>query len=226
MSQKFLSTSSEDIRISPITLDSHGMLLRGMLYLPPEMPSQVVVLCNALWEEGECSRRVLTGLGMHLAACGIAAIRFDYAGTGESGGQDFEADLSIYRANINSVVHWAKDRFQSAAIIAVAIRTGANLLLSIELPSVNDVVLIEPIMDIKRHWRDLRIATMLVCPGVNLDGQLKDSYDQSHYILRHGHRLNPEIKDPQDHPPCPIQVGCILTRSCACPVICLGLAGH
>lgn len=170
-------------------------LLRGMLYEPHASASAVVVLCNALWEEGECSRRVLTGLADYLSRQGIAALRFDYAGTGESTGHDYEVSISDYQRDLATAFAWARNRFPSARLVAIALRSGGNLLASTDLTSqLDSLFLIYPIVDFRKHWRDLRIVTKIVCPGISVDRGWPAPEGEARYVVRCGHRVNSSLE--------------------------------
>ncbi len=191
--------SSDRVKISPVIWEDEGIQLHGMLFLPRIPFSQVAILCNATWEEGECSRRALTGLALQLADTGVAALRFDYAGTGESAGEDFEASLETYRGNIRSAIQWVNGAFSGAAICLVGVRVGANLLATMELPP-HDLVLIAPIAEVRRFWRDQRLATIVVCPGAPLGLIADDSHCPTvRYLLRYGHRLHHRVTEEVRH---------------------------
>jgi alpha-beta hydrolase superfamily lysophospholipase len=63
--------------------------LTGWWHLPPDRrASSVVLICPPLGLEYMNAHRALRTLGESLAACGIAAFRFDYAGTGDSADEE------------------------------------------------------------------------------------------------------------------------------------------
>jgi alpha/beta superfamily hydrolase len=69
--------------------------LFGMLHLPEGRPRHGLVVCHALAEEKLWSHRVFVGLARELANRGMAVLRFDFRGEGES-------DLDFEQAGIAS----------------------------------------------------------------------------------------------------------------------------
>ena len=72
-------------REHPLFFELGNHLLFGMLHLPEDRePRQGVVICHALAEEKLWSHRVFVALARELTKRGIAALRFDFRGEGES----------------------------------------------------------------------------------------------------------------------------------------------
>lgn len=69
----------------------------GYLSLPRQAgpPQQGVVLCNPFGQEAVRSHRMYRVLSERLARAGVACLRFDYLGTGDSDGDDEEVTLKI-----------------------------------------------------------------------------------------------------------------------------------
>lgn len=73
------------LREQPLFFELGNDRLFGMLHLPQDRkPRHGVVICHALAEEKLWSHRVFVALARELAARGIAALRFDFRGEGES----------------------------------------------------------------------------------------------------------------------------------------------
>jgi uncharacterized protein len=74
---------------------SSGTEMYGYLSLPSqvERPQQGVVLCNPFGQEAVRSHRLYRVLSERLARAGVACLRFDYLGTGDSDGEDEEVTL-------------------------------------------------------------------------------------------------------------------------------------
>src|SRR5258708_20948427 len=73
---------------APIVFGSPERPLFGFYHAPsPALRRDVgVVLCNPLGYEAMCAHRAYRHLAERLAAGGVAALRFDYYGTGDSSG--------------------------------------------------------------------------------------------------------------------------------------------
>ena len=86
-----------------------------------------VVICPALAVEGTSSQPALRALGNRLAADGYAVLRFDYAGTGDSAGDDHgPARVAAWLASIRTAIHFL-EAAGCAHIALVGLRIGATL---------------------------------------------------------------------------------------------------
>lgn len=78
----------------PIVFENEGQQLIGVLHMPgSESPAPGVVLCHGFTGTKAEAHFIFTKLARALAAAGIAAFRFDFRGSGDSGGA-FE-DMTI-----------------------------------------------------------------------------------------------------------------------------------
>src|SRR6185369_16185836 len=90
--------------LTPLRFGASARRLFG-LYQPPSAGTgnaQCVVLCNPFGQEAIRSHRLLRVLGDRLARAGFAVLRFDYSGTGDSDGDDSEADLGRWVEDVLS----------------------------------------------------------------------------------------------------------------------------
>ncbi len=86
-----------------------------------------VVICPALAVEGTSSQPTLRLLSNRLAADGCAVLRFDYAGTGDSAGDDHEpARVAAWLASIRTAIHFL-EAAGCAHVSLVGLRVGATL---------------------------------------------------------------------------------------------------
>ena len=69
---------------------AHDEALYGVCHEPEPTRARPlgVVLCQPILHEAADARRAMRALGDQLAAAGVATLRFDYSGTGDSGGED------------------------------------------------------------------------------------------------------------------------------------------
>lgn len=79
-----------------ITVDTGAGRIHGMLHLPAERgaPAPAVMLMHGFTASSTSDNRFLVRQARHLAAAGIAALRFDFRGSGQSEGQFHEMTLS------------------------------------------------------------------------------------------------------------------------------------
>src|SRR5690606_15036176 len=109
----------------------------GLLVVPP------------LLHEQARSRRLLTQVAARISAFGIACLRFDYFGSGDSGGRGVQMDLASMREDIGVAAAALRSTPGVERIAMLAVR-GGSLALASWLAAggeVDRVVLWEPIVD-------------------------------------------------------------------------------
>ena len=67
----------------------------GVLHLPPLGPAPCVVACHGMGASKESDKYLL--LGREFPEAGLALARFDFRGSGESGGHGFEILVRAHR---------------------------------------------------------------------------------------------------------------------------------
>lgn len=123
-----------------------------------------VVLCNAFGAEMLCAHAGWRALAIALAAAGLPTLRFDYAGTGDSAGEDREPDrLGVWSGGINAAI----DAFRQGAgvdrVIVVGLRLGATLAAG-ALAGRGDVAgfaALAPVTSGRNHARELAVLARL-----------------------------------------------------------------
>ncbi|MBT4820909.1 MAG: hypothetical protein HON70_34690, partial [Lentisphaerae bacterium] len=108
-------------------------------------------------EERKCAYRLLTRLARRTVEAGIAVLRLDLSGTGESTGSHADADVARWVADLEA----ARDVLLDGAGIrdwnVVGARFGANLAARIPAPGVpHRLVLVEPLLSGEDGLRDLK----------------------------------------------------------------------
>ena len=85
-------------------------VLRGSLQLPDHVsrPNAGVVMCHGCTGERMESSFLFVGLSRHLAAAGIASLRFDFFGSGESDGEFEQMTVSGERADAMTAIDFFK----------------------------------------------------------------------------------------------------------------------
>ena len=108
-----------------------------------------IVFCSAFAEEKLWSHRVFVNFARFLAAKGIAVLRFDYMGTGDSEGDSEDATLETHLTDIGAAVEELKKRARVRAVGLLGLRFGATLALLAAQRHLADaafLVLWEPIL--------------------------------------------------------------------------------
>jgi uncharacterized protein len=89
--------------------------------------NRAAVLCQPWGTEYIHAHRTMRQLAVKLAANGFHTLRFDYYGTGDSGGEDFEANPAAAEADVESAVEGLKDIVGVARVSLIGLRMGATL---------------------------------------------------------------------------------------------------
>lgn len=84
-----------------------------------------VVLCNPLGHEAVRAHRALRQLAMRLARAGFPVLRFDYTGTGDSVGDDADANLPRWQGDLGAAIDRLKRESGVQRIGLVGLRLGA-----------------------------------------------------------------------------------------------------
>lgn len=112
----------------PFRFGPDNQPLYGVLHPAATEPARMaVLLCNPWGQEAIRIHRFYRVLADRLAHAGIATLRFDYYGTGESAGDDLDGDLTRWRADIHSAHIELKRRTACQAIAWVGARLGGTL---------------------------------------------------------------------------------------------------
>jgi alpha-beta hydrolase superfamily lysophospholipase len=139
-----------------------------------------VVLCNPLGYEAMCTHRTYRHLAERLAARGIAALRFDYHGCGDSTGEPTEAGrVSAWLASIDSAVAELRELTGVGFIGLFGVRSGAVLAAAAARRNeVESLILWAPMASGREFVRELRAFRMLKgdAPGANVGGESAAGY--------------------------------------------------
>ncbi len=135
-----------------MNFESGGEPLHGVLHVPSEPTSRALVLCHPFAEEKKCAHRTMVEAARAIAEAGIAVLRFDHRGCGDSPGSFDAYDLCGWREDISGALDCAA-RETTAEVGLLGLRLGATLAAQVaeELPDVACLALWEPIIDGERY---------------------------------------------------------------------------
>lgn len=123
--------------------------LFGIHHAPPgaALPSGVV-LCPPIGQEYMRTHRALRQLAMQLNRAGMHALRFDYAGVGDSSGDDLEATIEGWLEDVGTAIDELKDSAGVGRVSLVGIRLGAALawLAGRRRDDIEQIVLWDPVV--------------------------------------------------------------------------------
>jgi uncharacterized protein len=111
--------------------------------------SRAAVLCHPWGAEYVYAHRTMRQLAVKLSACGFHTLRFDYFGTGDSGGGDSEANPAGAEADVDSAIEGLQDIAGAARVTLIGLRLGATLAARAAMrrkESVEALVLWDPIV--------------------------------------------------------------------------------
>ena len=123
-----------------------------------------VVLCPPSGYEAVCSHRTLRVVAECLAERGIAALRFDYDGTGDAAGHHDDPDrVHSWVASVEAAVELLRAA-GAPVVAAVGMRLGATLAAC--TPGVDALVLWDPVWSGRSFVRQLRALQLLGMDGL------------------------------------------------------------
>jgi|GEM_PF-1283834 len=108
----------------PFWLGAPGRRLFATWYAGSAAPSAVVVICPPFFHEQFLSSRLFGLIAARLAQAGIACLRIDYYGTGDSEGSDAEFSIHGASEDIAVAVTAARARAAGAPVVLLGIRAG------------------------------------------------------------------------------------------------------
>ncbi len=131
-------------------------------YHPPEKatPKQIAVLmCCPLGHEATRIHRLYRVIAERLARQGIAVLRFDYFGAGDSPGDDTDGEMTGWRSDLLAA-HAELNKLSSPQAVGwIASRLGATLAVQAapEAPELSRLILWDPIVDGAAYVLELRV---------------------------------------------------------------------
>jgi exosortase A-associated hydrolase 2 len=190
-----------------------GRRLYGALYLPDpaNVRSRGVVVCPPFADEAIHAHGVLAEVSRRLAGAGVAALLFDYTGTGDSEGGFHEGSLHRYQADIQAAAAWLGRRALLGGCGLLGLRLGANLAVraAAAVSSLSPIALWAPITDLRQYFRTflrLRVFTEMTTfgrPATTLRG-LEARLRAGEPVDVHGYLVSPtmarEFLDGDDSP--------------------------
>lgn len=118
-----------------------------------------VVVCNAFGQEAVRAHRTLRVLAERLARAGHDVLRFDYAGTGDSSGDDADCDLDGFANDIREADRALCARSGATTTVWIAMRLGAAAAMraAAQAPAgLRKLILWDPVLDGARYLSHLR----------------------------------------------------------------------
>jgi len=148
--------------IQPLYFGPPGEGLFGWLHRPPaaEAASVGVVICNPFGFEEVCAHRALRHLASATAAAGLPTLRFDYAGCGNSQGDEFGAGgVDGWVRSVHQAADFLKRSSGVERICLLGVRLGATLaaMAAVERDDVAGLVAVAPVVTGRAYLRELTL---------------------------------------------------------------------
>ena len=140
-------------------LISQGQPLFAWLHFSPDAPmvDHGVVICPPVGHEQLHAHRTLRHLADDLARQGVATLRFDWHGTGDSAGIDEDpARGSTWLTNLRDAIDWMRQELGCRQVSTVGLRIGALLsALASEENEIANLVLWAPVTNGRAYVREM-----------------------------------------------------------------------
>lgn len=156
--------------MTPFHFGSSERRLFG-IYDPPRGETRglrAAVLCHPSGNEHVHAYRTMRLLADRLSQSGFHVLRFDYYGTGDSGGDSHEADAAHYHSDALTAITELKDMSGAGTVSLIGLRLGANVAAEAAAANghvVDSLVLWDPIagmLDVSRHVGRLPRRSLVV----------------------------------------------------------------
>lgn len=152
-------------RAEPIFFGPDDRPLFGWLHASASSPLATIglVICNPFGYEAVCAHRSIRHFAMAAANAGIPALRFDYDGTGDSAGNDFDPDrLQSWIRSIHDAIELLKTKAGVQHVCLLGVRLGVTLaaLASSGRSDIAGLAAIAPVVHARAYMRELRALAL------------------------------------------------------------------
>ena len=140
------------------------------VYHPPKAKQarkSGIVLCYPMGQEYMRAHRAFRQLAMGLQRAGFHVLRFDYSGTGDSGGDGLSGTVARWTEDVATAIDELKETAEVSRVSLVGLRLGASLaaLAAASRDDVDCVVMWDPVVSGKSYLEELMPAPALAEAG-------------------------------------------------------------
>ena len=157
----------EGLKRDLISFRSGEIELYGSLYAGAEVGSgPAVVICPPWGVEARQADWLARSLARGAAACGGAALVFDWPGQGESGGEPEQITLEDLIAAAGDAAAVLRARCDRSPLVLAGIRVGAAVAaLATSYVSADALILMQPVWDLADHFASVEKASARAALG-------------------------------------------------------------
>ncbi|MBQ7652494.1 MAG: hypothetical protein IJS15_16160 [Victivallales bacterium] len=135
-----------------------GRTIYTTLYIPDVPARRAVVMCEPFADEKRCAFRMIVRLSEKLAEAGVAVMRFDVSGTGDSAASHADAEWDNWCEETVAAVNYIKRRTGAGECRLMGFRSGAILAAyAASKVQCSAVSLVEPILTGATLLKDLEM---------------------------------------------------------------------
>jgi hypothetical protein len=133
------------------------------VHCPANSNGQAFIFLNPILDEKKKSQKFQVDTARKICALNYYVIRFDYYGTGDSGGESFEFDFYEALKDMQYLTEHMRKKYALAAFKILGIRLGADLaaIIAAKGEFISDLFLIEPVSNGLRYLTELRLKRKL-----------------------------------------------------------------
>ncbi|WDL98726.1 alpha/beta hydrolase [Alicyclobacillus sp. ALC3] len=168
-----------------VELAQGGLTLRGMEHVPDSAsrPCPVVVICHGFTADKLGPHQLLRKLSLALEGVGIASVRFDFAGSGESDGRFQDVTVSGEIADANAIVDFVRQdsRFDPSQVMLVGHSVGGLVASLVAADRPDDVArlgLIAPAGNLREF-----VFGLAQQAGLKADSLQADTFDWGGFLV-------------------------------------------
>lgn len=147
--------------MTPMLFGPPSRQLFGLFHAPEKPGTTAVLICPPFGQEEIRAHRLMRVLADRLARSGVGVLRFDYYGTGDSGGSDEDASLDGWAADLNEAHRELMRRIGDLPATWFAARLGASIALRaapMSFPRVRRLLLWDAVFDGRAYLAELGVA--------------------------------------------------------------------
>ena len=136
-------------------------------WLHPAAGNRGVIICAAQGYEELCTHRPMRGLAERFAEAGLPTLRFDYAGTGDSMGDERDpARVRAWLDSIHAARRFLREQVGVEEIAIVGLRIGALLgaIAAEELGDIDTLALMAPPVSGRGYVREIQALSSMFTP--------------------------------------------------------------